>query len=174
MRSRVRVIAGVALVVGSVIATTAGIAFASHKDHTVLRGDVMVGVDPPFTGSTNPIRGINGGGAPWVIGDVEFRLRASGRLDVEFEGLVIGPNGPPAIAGTNPVAQMKVTVSCLSKDAAGAAVTTNVSTDPFPVSTPEGNGEVEAMISLPSPCIAPIIFIANGNAAGAWFAATGA
>ena len=171
MRSRVRVIAGIALVVGSVVATTAGIALASHNDHTVLRGDVMVGVDPPFTGSTNPIRGINGGGAPWVIGDVEFRLRASGRVEVEFEGLVIGPNGPPAIAGTNPVGLMKVIVSCLSKDAAGAPVTTNVSTDPFAVSMPAGDGEVEAMLSLPSPCIAPIIFIAS--AGGSWFAATG-
>ena len=108
-----------------------------------------------------------------MIGDVEFRLRASGRLKVEFEGLVIGPNGPAAVAGTNPVSLMKVTVSCLSVDAAGLAVTTNVSTDPFPVDK-AGDGEVEATVSLPSPCIAPIIFIANGNAAGAWFAVTGA
>ena len=133
----------------------------------------MVGVSPPYTGTTNPIRGINGGGAPWVIGDAEFRLRSGGRVDVEFEGLVIGPGGPAAVVGTNPAPNMKVTVSCLSTDAAGAATTVNVSSETFPVDT-AGNGEARVHVDLPSPCIAPIVFIANGNAAGAWFAASGA
>lgn len=167
VKSRVRVALGAALVVVAVVGGTAGLTYAkSGKDRTVLRADVLVGVSAPFTGAANPIRGINGGGVPWVIGESEVRLRASGRLEAEVQGLVL------AATGTNPVAAFKVTVSCLSTDANGAAVTTNVSTDPVPTDA-AGNAEFDTMVSLPSPCIAPIIFIANGNAAGAWFAATG-
>ena len=86
MKSRVGIIAGFALAAAGVLAVSAGMSYASGKDQTITRGDVMVGVSPPYTGATNPIRGINGGGAPWEIGDAEFRLRASGRVDVEFEG----------------------------------------------------------------------------------------
>lgn len=154
---------------------SAGISYASGKDHTVYRADVMVGVSPPYTGATNAIRGIPGGGAPWVIGDSEIRLRASGRVDVEFEGLVIGPGGPAAVVGVNPAPNMKVTVSCLSTDGGTPALptTVNVSSETFPVDA-AGNGEARVHVDLPSPCIAPIVFIANGNPAGAWFAASGA
>ena len=131
----------------------------------------MVGVSPPYTGTTNPIRGINGGGAPWVIGDAQFRLRSSGRVDVEFEGLVIGPGGPAALVGTNPVASQKVIVSCLSSDAAGAPTTVNASSETFTVD-PAGNAEARVHVDLPSPCIAPIVFIAS--AGGSWFASSGA
>lgn len=131
----------------------------------------MVGVSPPYTGATNPIRGINGGGAPWVIGDAEFRVRTGGRVDVEFEGLVIGPGGPAAIVGTNPALTQKVIVSCLSTDAAGAPTTVNSSSETFDV-TAEGNADVRVHVDLPSPCIAPIIFVTSVG--GSWFAASGA
>ena len=151
---------------------TAGISFASGKDHTVYRADVMVGVSAPYTGATNPIRGINGGGAPWVIADADVRLRQSGRVDLEIEGLVIDPNFPnPAIAGKNPVANQKVIVSCLSKDAAGAPSTVNASSETFTVD-PTGNADVSVHVDLPSPCFAPIVFVAS--AGGSWFAASGA
>ena len=131
----------------------------------MLRGDVMVGVVAPYTGTTNPIRGINGGGLPWQIADAEFRLHASGKIEVDVEGLVL------VKTGANPLPTFKATVSCLSVNAAGAPTTVNVSTDPFPADA-AGNSEIEGMVDLPSPCIAPIIFVANGGN-GAWFAATG-
>jgi hypothetical protein len=34
-----------------------------------------------------------------------------------------------------------------------------------------GNAKVEAQLTLPQPCIAPIVFVTS--AGGAWFAATG-
>ena len=174
VKSRVRIFGGFALAAIGVIALTAGMSYAGGKDHTVLRGDVMVGVSPPYTGALGtPIRGINGGGAPWVIGDAEFRLRESGRVDVEFEGLVIGPGGPAAIVGTNPAPNMKVTVSCLSIDSSTTpptATTVNVSSETFPVDT-AGNGEARVHVDLPSPCIAPIFFVAS--AGGSWFASSG-
>jgi len=73
--------------------------------------------------------------------------------------------------GTNPVANFKVTVSCQTIVNGNAAVV-NVSTANMPTG-PTGDASIETMVELPHPCIAPIIFIANGNAAGAWFAATG-
>jgi hypothetical protein len=52
----------------------------------------------------------------------------------------------------------------------------NILTDPFPATTGlasagGGNAKIEADLSLPSPCIAPIIFVTS--AGGSWFAATG-
>ena len=172
MKSRVRIIAGAVLAL-AVIGGTAGITLARDNDHTLYRADVMAGVTAPYTGAANPIRGINGGGAPWVIADSEIRVRTSGRVDVEVEGLVIGPGGPAALVGINPAPNMKVRVSCLSTDAAGTATTVNVESETFPVDA-AGNGEARVHVDLPSPCYAPIVFVANGNAAGAWFAVSGA
>jgi hypothetical protein len=147
---------------------------AMAKESKVLEFSSMVGVPRPFTGATNAIRGLPGGGLPWVIGAAEGKLKANGELEVAVRGLVIDPNDPTAItrgvAGTNPSANFKVVVSCMSKDANGAAVTSNVSTDLFPADA-MGNAEVETSVMLPQPCIAPIVFVTSPT--GSWFAATG-
>jgi hypothetical protein len=170
VKSRVRVIAGCALAATSVIAVSAGISYAGGKDRTVYRADVMAGVIPPYTGPTNAIRGVPGGGAPWAIADAEIRVRESGRVDVEVEGLVIGPGGPAAVLGTNPVPLQKVIVSCLSI-ANGLPTTVNVSSETFNVDN-DGDGEARVHVDLPSPCFAPIVFVAS--AGGSWFAVSGA
>jgi hypothetical protein len=173
VKSRIHVAVGAALAVAALVGT-AGISYASsHKDRTVLKAETMVGVHAPFVKSPeNAIRGVVGAGAPWVIDEAKIELKASGKLEVEVEGLVLGPSVPAPRGGTNPIPQMRVTVSCISVDAAGAVVTSNVSTgaDEFAVDT-AGDGEVETMVSLPSPCIAPIVFI--GSTPTNWFAVTG-
>ncbi len=139
--------------------------------------DTMVGVPRPYTGSANAIRGVPGGGLPWVIGTAKGKLRANGKLEVKVRGLVFDPNDPTVIerglANQNPVAFFKAIVSCLSVDSSGNPITVNVSTGNFPATTGLGAGDadIEAQLSLPSPCIAPIIFVTNPG--GAWFAATG-
>jgi hypothetical protein len=164
VKSRVRLVAGVALVFGSLVAGTAGVAIAkSHNDGNVLRADTLFPVADPFKG--NPaaaIRGVTGAGAPWVIGESEVRLRADGRLKVEFEGLVL------ATTGVNPALLMRAVVSCATADPAAPM---NVSSAPFDV-TAAGDGELDTTIMLPSPCVAPIIFVVN-NGSGSWFAVTG-
>ena len=71
----------------------------------------------------------------------------------------------------NPSPFFKVVVSCLTKDPMnGAATTVNVSTGNFPADA-EGNAHIKDWVALPSPCIAPILFVTNPN--GSWFAATG-
>jgi hypothetical protein len=173
VKSRVRLIAGATLVVASVLAATAGVSLASGHDRTVYRADVMAGVTAPYTGANGTaIRDIHGGGAPWVIAESDIRLRESGRIDVEVEGLVIDPAFPnPAVAGINPVQSQEVIVSCLSTDANGAAVTINTPSNTFTVDR-AGNGEARLMVNLPSPCFAPVVFVAS--AGGAWFAVSGA
>jgi hypothetical protein len=151
---------------------------AAAKTPKIMEFDTMAGVPRPYTGSANPIRGINGGGVPWVISFAQGELNADGKLELKVMGLVLDPNDPQVIAGgrggTNPAANFRAVVSCLSKDSAGAPTTVNVFTDPFPA-TPTGDAQVEAQLTLPSPCIAPIIFVTNGGGTppGSWFAATG-
>jgi hypothetical protein len=107
---------------------------------------------------------VNGGGVPWKLGSAQGRLRADGRLDIDVQGLVL------VSTGANPSPTFRGVVSCLSSDAAGAPTTVNVPTDPVPA-TMTGNAEIEAKVTLPSPCFAPIVFVTSGG--GNWFAVTG-
>ena len=148
---------------------TAPVALGSDK---VLEFDGMAGVDRPYTGSANAIRGVNGGGLPWIIASGKGEVKADGRVEVKVRGLVLAddPAVPAARRLTNPSATFNVVVSCLSRDASGAATTVNVTATGFPA-TPTGDAKIEAALELPRPCIAPILFVTSP--AGAWFAATG-
>jgi hypothetical protein len=147
---------------------------ASADSSKILKFDTMVGVPRPYTGATNAIRGVPGGGLPWVVGSAEGNLKTNGKLEITVMGLVIDPNDPAAIergvAGTNPSATFKALVSCLSKDSAGLPITVNIPTAAFPADA-AGNSHIETVVSLPRPCIAPIVFVTSGG--GSWFAATG-
>jgi hypothetical protein len=149
----------------------ASVSNAVAKGPKVLKFNSMVGVPAGLTSTQSqaPLRGINGGGLPWMIGEAEGELRANGHLEISVQGLVLAAG---ANAGSNPVGTFRATVSCV--DSNGAFV--NVQTDPFPATTGPassggGNAEIETDVILPHPCIAPIIFVTNAN--GAWFAATG-
>jgi hypothetical protein len=147
---------------------------AAADDLKILEFDTMIGVPRPYTGSANAIRGVSGGGLPWVIAQGAGELTAGGGLEVEVQGLVFDPNDQAVIdaglAGRNTVPNFRAIVSCLSKDAEGNATVVNVPTGLFPADA-GGNAKIEASVDLPEPCIAPIIFVTSpGNA---WFAATG-
>lgn len=139
---------------------------AAAKELKILEFDTMVGNPPAFIGATNPIRGINGGGASWTVGSASGELKASGKLEIKVQGLVL------ATTGSNPSATFRGLVSCLKSDGSFQ----NILTDPFPATTGlasagGGNATIEANLTLPHPCIAPIIFVTSGG--GSWFAATG-
>jgi hypothetical protein len=157
-----KLMAVLAVVVVAAIGVTAAV--SSGDGRTVLKLETMAPVVPPYTGSANPIRGVNGGGVPWKLASAEGRLRADGRLSIEVEGLVL------VSTGLNPSPTFRGVVSCLSSDAAGGPSTVNVSTDPVPA-TSTGNAEINAKVALPSPCFAPIVFVTSGG--GSWFAVTG-
>ncbi len=145
-------------------ARPAGPVAAQADGQTVLAFETMAPVSGGFVG-TSILRGVPGGGAPWVISSGQGSLDSDGNLEVEVTGLVLAPS-VPVVGGTNPVPNFKAIVSCLNAD----ATTTNVSTGPFPAST-DGNAEIQARIELANPCFAPIIFVAASF--GPWFAVTG-
>jgi hypothetical protein len=162
------------LVLGSIITITlmgTGSAAASSNGKKILQFQTMVGVAGPFVGSTNPIRGINGGGLPWQIDNASGKLSSSGKLEVTVRGLVLldAAPVPEALRGTNPAANFVAIVSCTTTTG-GAPATANVATNPFPA-TATGDSRIKAQVNLPTPCLAPIIFV--GPSPTTWFAVTG-
>lgn len=150
---------------------------AEVRSNPTFRFEDMVGVPRPFTGTANPIRGVAGGGLPWVLDEGEARLDVNGVLRVKVEGLVLDPNDPVVIAaglaGNNPVGQFKAILSCLTVQS-GAAATVNVESGLVDATTGVGGGDAEIreqLTGIPDPCIAPIVFVTAPS--GAWFAATG-
>jgi hypothetical protein len=139
---------------------------------TIVKFDTMTPVTGPYVGSANPIRTVPGGGLPWMISAGTGSLKSDGHLLVHVRGLVLAdqPPVPPALQGTNPIPDFRAVVSCQSIGAGGTATVTNVSTAQFPAST-AGNSDINATVSLPHPCIAPIVFVTSPG--GMWFAATG-
>ena len=139
------------------------------KGANILEFSTMVGIPPALTGTQNPIRGINGGGLPWSIEAGFGELSTSGHLEVTVQGLVLAAGSN---AGSNPVPFFRAIVSCLGSDGSNQ----NVMTAPFPATTGPasaggGDAKIEADVTLPQPCIAPIVFVTSPS--GAWFAATG-
>jgi hypothetical protein len=134
-----------------------------HHGATVLRSDLF-GSQP-----TGPVLfGAKPGGAPWVIGRNESRVRRDGSVEVRVEGLVI-PTAPQN--GTNPLSNLAATVYC-----GGTAVGT---THPVPFST-AGNARIDEKLAmpLPSPCLAPAVLLnpasATAVSTAVYIAATGA
>jgi hypothetical protein len=142
---------------------------ATASEPKTLEFESMVGLPPAYTGSQNPIRGINGGGLPWTLTAANGELKASGLLEIDVQGLVFaaGPN-----VGKNTVPNFRAIVSCLKSDGS----VENVTSAPFPATLGAaaeggGNASIETMLPLPQPCIAPLIFVTSPT--GAWFATTG-
>jgi hypothetical protein len=153
--------AAVAVLAAALVLPALGV--GGNDGRKVLDAKVLAPVVAPYTGSANQIRGLSGGGVPWKIDSGEADLRADGRLHVEVEGLVL------AASGVNPVTQFRAVVSCQTI-VGGVATVTNVPTGLVPASG-TGDAEIDASVSLPEPCFAPIVFVTSpGNA---WFAVTG-
>lgn len=156
-------------------ASAAGMGNQTMQRATILEFETMVGVHGPFLGQINPIRGINGGGLPWVLEEGEGRLRADGKLSVKVRGLIIPASAPSTAAGTNPAPFFLAAVSCMTTDGGMNMLTQNVFTTPAETTMlgdpRNGDANIKAMVALPSPCIAPILFVTSPT--GAWFSVTG-
>jgi hypothetical protein len=168
MKRYATITAALALAV-SLVLMGAQFSQANAKTPKILEFDTMVGLPQAFTGSQNSIRGVNGGGLPWAIGSAHGELKVDGKLEIMVQGLVFsaGPN-----TGRNTVPNFRAIVSCLKSDGS----IQNILTDPFPATLGAateggGNAKIETRVALPSPCIAPIIFVTSPS--GAWFAASG-
>jgi hypothetical protein len=154
-----------------VLVAALGLASVAVADdgEQILEFGTMVGVPVAFTGAKAPIRGINGGGLPWVVRDgAKGELKADGSLEVEVRGLVLAddPAVPPAVRLTNPIPNFRAIVSCYGTD----GMAHNIMTGLFPAD-PQGRSKIEAKVQLPSSCIAPLVFVTSPG--GAWFATIG-
>ena len=134
-----------------VVLTAATVATTSAGGRKIL-DSTMAGLP---TGSL-PLDGLTGGGVPWSIDEGRVLLFADGRLHVEIEGLVI------TATGVNPVTIGKAVVTC------GGAPVAETSTVPFSAT---GDAEINAVVSLPSPCLGVAVFFTN--ATSRWFAVSG-
>jgi hypothetical protein len=166
------ILATIGAVVAGLVSVLGVTASATADPGTIVKFDSMTPVTGPYVGAANPIRGVPGGGLPWMITSATGSLKSDGHLIVQVRGLVLADQDPvpPALQGTNPVPDFRAIVSCQSIGAGDTATVSNVSTDPFPASG-AGNSTIKATVSLPHPCIAPIVFVTSPG--GAWFAATG-
>ena len=145
---------------------------ATAKEPKILEFDTMVGVPVTLKGTLSqvPLRGINGGGLAWTLTSAHGELTASGHLEIEIQGLVFaeGPN-----TGANTVPSFQGLVSCVKSDGSFERILTGTfPATTGPASAGGGNAKIEADLTLPHPCIAPIIFVTN-PAGTAWFAVTG-
>jgi len=166
------------VIVGSLfVLATASNVLAKHnhpKTRDIITFQTMYGVDGPFIGETNAIRGVEGDEAPWTIKhNVRGKLDTKGHLKIHVHGLVFTDDEivPPEKRGTNDEPTFRGLVSCLTEEG-DSVVTKNVPTAEFPATIPSGDSDIDATIDLPNPCVAPIIFILAGSE-DKWFAVTG-
>ena len=130
----------------------------ANDDHRILVFDSMTAVTGAAVGPAVNDRGLTGGGVPWVITSGSGEVTRGGHVEVSVTGLVI-----PARGNTNPVANFKAIVSCVTKH----HVVVNVSTGLFPAST-AGDSTIAADVALPRHCSHPLLFVTSPG--GAWFA----
>jgi hypothetical protein len=73
----------------------------------VLDANVLAPVTEPYTGAAT-IRGVTGGGLPWILESGNADLRADGRLHVSVQGLLLARRAPvPAnLQGKMPFTQL--------------------------------------------------------------------
>lgn len=147
-----------------------------HEALKILRFSSLAGIQKPFLGDAglSAFRGVHGGGAPWIISKGSGSLTSDGHLKVRVRGLVLDPAFVPAPnGGTNPIPFFMAIVSGFSKDLLKPV---NLMTPLFAASK-EGDSQIEAVLTLPHPFYAPIVFVASlpiGTPAfPRWFAVTG-
>ena len=145
---RAAVAAAVVLTVG-LVGAPAAVAGGGHGGgggRTILSAELAGSLTTdPLLFQTAP------GGADWVIGDGEARLRHDGRLDVRVTGLVL------TSTGANPVPQVAASVAC------NGAVVATTAVVPF---SSTGDARIRATVALPERCIAPVVLLnPRGNAA---------
>jgi len=167
----------VAFAVLSVLFPVHGAATAepSHNGPRIaLAFHTMYGVDGPFVGEANAIRGVSGDDLPWEVEHfVNGTLTTNGHLKVVVRGLVFKnvDEVPPEKRGKNDEPDFRGVVSCLTESDESATPTVNVVSDGFHA-TEEGDADIDAKLDLPNPCVAPIVFV-TGDDPSKWFAVTG-
>ncbi|MFZ2726765.1 MAG: hypothetical protein WAX77_10980 [Methylococcaceae bacterium] len=146
-------------------------AVANPMPQEILHFKTMYAVDGAFLtpdGATVPnVRDVVGDYQAWKINKfIKGHLFSDGRLIVKVRGLVF-PNAP------NDEYYFRALVSCLTNNN-GFIATQNVISDSV-WTNPAGNADFNQQLQLPSPCVAPVVMILNGDSTegNVWFAISG-
>jgi len=154
-----------ALLVGMTIALTLP---ASGDGRDVFRSDLI-----GSPGANRPVRTVNSGGVPWVVSaGSDTRLTGDGRLRADIRGLVITGTGGALDGTVGPVQNVVAALTCTNSASGDAGAPSLVATAPVPLSA-AGNARIDQRISVPVPCIAPVVLIRANSASGPWIAASG-
>ncbi len=147
---------------------------ANSDSAVIMKFDTLVPVGGPQIGSAGEVRGIASGGLPWALEAGSGSLSCEGHLIVRIRGLVLAadPLVPASMQRRNPFPAFRVVVSCLRPGQNGSAVVANVSTGDFEASV-DGNSDIDARVSLPQPCTAPIVLVTGPSGTSGWLAVTG-
>lgn len=130
-----------------------------HGDSGPLFRSTLAPSDP-----TDPaFHGIKPGGVPWVLRRGDVRLNVDGEIRVKVRGLII-----PALGTADGVTSISASLLCGADAQAGPTATTP--TEPLSAA---GNGEIEATLTLPATCLAPIVVVHPGANTTRWIAVTG-
>ena len=134
--------------------------------------NTMYGVEGPFLGAANAIRGLPGDDLPWEIASAMGSVSSDGRVTVFVRGLVFPDDEsvPEELRGINDEEEFRAVVSCLS-ESGGMVTEANVATAPFPADI-GGNSFIWGQVDLPNPCVAPVVFIVPGDE-DYWLAVSG-
>jgi hypothetical protein len=149
----------------SVIVCLLALAIPLSADDSVVKFTGGIGVNPVsrFDAATmavvrNVVRGVNPGGQPWVIAQLEATVTPNGRITAQGKGLLLaGGDG----IGTNGNQSVKAMLFCGMESFTSDAVPLDAS----------GDFRIDGFLSAvpPTPCDNPALLIVN--AGGAWFAA---
>jgi len=178
------VIAAAVMIIGVVQGRSSSKAVDAPTGETVMSFTSMAGVDDAFLNNT-VVRNVKGDELPWVVGTVNGSLSSDGHLQLNVTGIVFSddPIVPPELRGINDEDEFRAVVSCVTNGRHGNGTgdsrghghglvgTVNLFTDGFPA-TRTGNSNIDATVTLPNPCVAPIIFVVAGSE-DKWFAVTG-
>jgi hypothetical protein len=156
------------LALGLAALTVSGAWADDDDDDMVLKWKTMAAVQRPYLGAANPVDGVGGGNAQWAINKGWGHLTKSGALTIHVRGLVLPE---PPFNGVNVVPDFRALVVCRSADAAGNAVRIETFSGLFPASE-AGDSDIETTLALPTPCVAPTVFVMHPDAPR-WFATPG-
>ncbi len=151
---------GIAIAIGALLAATSLSVLADTGGAPHFQSS-MAGL--PAAQVNQTLFGVQAGGLPWRIRAGSASISASGRLQVQVEGLVLA-TGPHA--GTNPIPEGQAILTCAGTPVAMSSVV------PF---SSAGDAQLDQPIAMPSTCLAPAVFFAGVPAPGVdrWFAVTG-
>ena len=168
------IVAAALVIIAIIPSRSSSKVFGGTPPGTIMSFTTMFGVDDAFVGRTQ-VRNVRGDELPWEVGTVDGSLTTDGHLQISVTGVVFAdyPSVPPPLRGINDEEEFRGLVSCQTPGKGkGDVAIANVITSGFPA-TRSGDSNINAFVTLPNPCVAPIIFVMSGSE-DKWFAVTGA